>query len=96
MGTLSSCRLVCGINSILFFPEHYAKKRFLNVFVTADRTFSWFSQSFPLFEPESAFFTFSRNYHQALSAFPECYPDMPEMINNFFFRNPNLCGYLSR
>jgi len=72
------------------------KTRFLNVFVTADRAFAGFSQSFPLFEFKSATFTFSRDYHQALSAFPDCYPDMPEMIVNFFFRNPDFCGYLAR
>ena len=72
------------------------KTGLLNLLTTADWTFSWFIQSFPLFEPESAFFTFSRDYHQALFAFANCYPDMPEMINNIFFRNPDLCGYLAR
>ena len=46
-----------------FFPKPYAKTRLLNVFVTTDWAFAGFSQSLPLFEPESAFFTFSRDYH---------------------------------
>jgi len=73
-----------------------AKKWLLNLLATADWTFSWFIQSFPLFKPESAFFTFSRDYVQALSAFPDCYPDMIEMVNSFFFRNPDFRGYLAR
>ncbi len=72
------------------------KTRFLNVFVAADRTFAGFSQSFPLFEFKSAFFTFSRDYHQALSVFPDCYPDMPEMVNNLFFRDPDFCRYVAQ
>ncbi len=71
------------------------KKRFFYWFIVAEGAPARIFNSFSLFESKTAFFAPGRNNNQFKLISILYFPDMIKMFIYFFFRNPDMNGYLS-